>query len=175
MPYCLKLKKFYPLEQLTKIIPEHKRKGQKIVLANGCFDLIHVGHIRYLREAKDRGDILVVALNSDSSIHRLKGRGRPILQEKERAEILSSFSSVDYVTFFDELNVEKVLLALQPDIHAKGSDYTEDTVPEKETVKHYGGSIAITGGPKVRSTSQLIKEIARKLKKETEQYTQDHG
>ena len=166
MPYHPKLKKLYTLENLTGIIQEHKRKGQKVVLANGCFDLIHVGHIRYLREAKDRGDILVVALNSDSSVHSLKGRGRPILEEKERAEILSAFSFVDYVTFFDELNAEKVLLALRPDIHAKGSDYTEDTVPEKETVQHYGGSIAITGGPKVRSTSQLIEEIARKLKKE---------
>ena len=166
MPYHPKLKKLYPLENLTRIIQEHKRKRQKVVLANGCFDLIHVGHIRYLREAKDRGDILVVALNSDSSVRSLKGRGRPILEEKERAEILSAFSFVDYVTFFDELNAEKVLLALRPDIHAKGSDYTEDTVPEKETVQHYGGSIAITGGPKVRSTSQLIEEIARKLKKE---------
>jgi len=166
MPYRLKLKKLYPLKKLTNIIQEQKRKGRKVVLANGCFDLIHVGHIRYLKEAKDRGDILVVALNSDSSVRSLKGRGRPILEEKERAEILSSFSFVDYVTFFDELNVEKVLLTLQPDIHAKGSDYTEDTVPEKETVKLYGGSIAITGGPKVRSTSQLIEEIAEKLKKE---------
>ncbi len=166
MPYRPKLKKLYPLEKLARIIQEHKRKGQKVVLTNGCFDLIHVGHIRYLKEAKDRGDILVVALNSDSSVRSLKGRGRPILEEKERAEILSAFSFVDYVTFFDELNVEKVLLALRPDIHAKGSDYTEDTVPEKETVQHYGGSIAITGGPKVRSTSQLIEEIARKLKKE---------
>ena len=174
MPYRPKLKKLLPLEQLTGIIQEHKRKGQKVVLANGCFDLIHVGHIRYLREAKDRGDILVVALNSDSSVRSLKGRERPILEAKERAEILTSFSFVDYVTFFDELNVEKVLLALRPDIHAKGSDYTKDTVPEKETVKHYGGSIAITGGPKVRSTSQLIEEIARKLKK-TEHKTQDHG
>ena len=166
MPYRLKLKKLYPLEQLTNIIQEQKGKGRKVVLANGCFDLIHVGHIRYLREAKDRGDILVVALNSDSSIRSLKGRGRPILEAKERAEILSSFYFVDYVTFFDELNVERVLLALQPDIHAKGSDYTEDTVPEKETVRLYGGSISITGGPKVRSTSQLIEEITEKLKKE---------
>ena len=166
MPYRLKLKKLYSLEQLTNIIQEQKGKGRKVVLANGCFDLIHVGHIRYLKQAKDRGDILVVALNSDSSVRSLKGRGRPILEAKERAEILSSFSFVDYITFFDELNVEKVLLALQPDIHAKGSDYTEDTVPEKKTVKLYGGSIAITGGPKVRSTSQLIEEIAEKLKKE---------
>jgi len=159
------LKKLHSLEQLANIVREHKHKGEKVVLANGCFDLIHVGHIRYLKESKNTGDILVVALNSDSSVSTLKGKGRPILQEKERTDIISSLYFVDYITFFDELNVEKVLLALKPDIHAKGSDYTEDTVPEKETVKEYGGAIAITGGPKVKSTSQLIKEIASKLGK----------
>lgn len=160
----LKLKKLHSLEQLATIIEERKHKGEKVVLANGCFDLIHVGHIRYLRESKEKGDILVVALNSDSSVRKLKGKGRPILQEQERVEIISSFEFVDYVTFFDELNVEKVLLTLKPDTHAKGSDYTKDTVPERETVKEYGGAIAITGGPKVKSTSQLIEEIASKIK-----------
>ena len=158
------MKKLYTLSQLTKIIQEHKKRGQKVVLANGCFDLIHVGHIRYLKESKKKGDILVLALNSDSSIRKLKGEGRPILNQKERAVIASSFYFIDYITFFDEPNVEKVLLALKPDIHAKGSDYTEETVPEKETVKGYGGTIAITGGPKIKSTSQLIKEIASKIK-----------
>jgi len=158
------LKKLYTLSQLTKIIQAHKKRGQKIVLANGCFDLIHVGHIRYLKESKKKGDILVLALNSDSSIRKLKGEGRPILNQKERAVIASSFYFIDYITFFDEPNVEKVLLALKPDIHAKGSDYTEETVPEKETVKGYGGTIAITGGPKIKSTSPLIKEIASKIK-----------
>ena len=158
------MKKLYTLSQLTRIIQEHKKRGQKIVLANGCFDLIHVGHIRYLKESKKKGDILVLALNSDSSIRKLKGEGRPILNQKERAVIASSFYFIDYITFFDEPNVEKVLLALKPEIHAKGSDYTEETVPEKETVKGYGGTIAITGGPKIKSTSQLIKEIASKIK-----------
>ena len=158
------MKKLYTLSQLTKIIQEHKKRGQKVVLANGCFDLIHVGHIRYLKESKKKGDILVLALNSDSSIRKLKGEGRPILNQKERADIASSFYFIDYITFFDEPNVEKILLALKPDIHAKGSDYTEETVPEKETVKGYGGTIAITGGPKIKSTSQLIKEIASKIK-----------
>jgi len=158
------LKKLYTLSQLTKIIQEHKKRGQKVVLANGCFDLIHIGHIRYLKESKKKGDILVLALNSDSSIRKLKGEGRPILNQEERADIASSFYFIDYITFFDEPNVEKVLLALKPDIHAKGSDYTEETVPEKETVKGYGGTIAITGGPKIKSTSQLIKEIASKIK-----------
>jgi cytidyltransferase-like protein len=168
------LKKLHTLSQLTNIIQEHKKRGQKVVLANGCFDLIHIGHIRYLKESKKKGDILVLALNSDSSIRKLKGEGRPILKlkgegrpilnQKERADIASSFYFIDYITFFDEPNVEKVLLALKPDIHAKGSDYTEETVPEKETVKGYGGTIAITGGPKIKSTSQLIKEIASKIK-----------
>jgi rfaE bifunctional protein nucleotidyltransferase chain/domain len=158
------LKKLYKLSQLVKIIEEHKKGGQKIVLANGCFDLIHVGHIRYLKESKKKGDVLVLALNSDSSIRKLKGEGRPILNEEERVEITSSFYFVDYITFFDEPNVEKVLLAMKPDIHAKGSDYTKETVPEKETVNGYGGAIAITGGPKIKSTSELIKEIASKIK-----------
>lgn len=150
---------------MTKIIQGHKKRGERIVLTNGCFDLIHVGHIRYLKEAKDEGDILIVALNSDSSVRKLKGKGRPLLNQEERAEIIASFSFVDYITFFEEPNVVKVLLALEPDIHAKGSDYTKETVPEKDTVKGYGGKIAITGGPKVRSTSRLLEEIDTKTKK----------
>jgi len=161
----LKLEKLYSLTQLKKIILDHKKKGQRIVLANGCFDLIHVGHIRYLKESKKKGDILVVALNSDASIRKLKGKGRPILSEKARIEIIKSFTFVDYITTFEEQNVEKVLLNLKPDIHAKGSDYTEETVPERETVKGYGGTIAITGGPKIKFTSQIIEEIASKITK----------
>lgn len=158
------MKKLYSLAQLTKIIEGQKKKGKQVVLANGCFDLIHIGHIRYLKESKKKGDILVVALNSDSSVRKLKGKGRPILNENERAEIISSFSFVDYITFFNEEKVDKVLLSLKPHVHAKGSDYTEETVPEKETVQDYGGKIAITGGPKVKSTSKLIEEIAAKIK-----------
>ncbi len=134
-------------------------------MANGCFDLIHVGHIRYLKEAKQKGDLLVLALNSDSSIRKLKGKGRPILDQKERVEILSAFYFIDYLTIFSEDNVDKVLLALKPDIHAKGSDYTKETVPEKETVKSYGGSIAIVGGEKVNSTSQIIERIMSEEKR----------
>lgn len=139
-----------------------------MVLANGCFDLIHVGHIRYLKESKKRGDVLVVALNSDASVRSLKGKGRPLLMEKERGEIIASFFFVDYVTFFNEAKVEKVLLALKPHVHAKGSDYSVETVPERETVKSYGGEIAITGGPKIKSTSEVIQEIASKFKDELE-------
>lgn len=147
---------------MAEIIHGLKSKGKTIVLANGCFDLIHIGHIRYLKEAKQKGDILVLALNSDKSVRRLKGEGRPILEEKERIEIMSALSYVDYVTAFDEDNVESILMALKPDIHVKGTDYTEETVPEKDTVRSYGGRVAIVGGPKVKSTSELIQEIAKK-------------
>ncbi len=159
------MRKVYSLARLTEIIQGHKKRGERIVLTNGCFDLIHVGHVRYLKEAKDKGDILIVALNSDSSVRKLKGKGRPLLNQEERAEIIASFSFVDYITLFEEPNVVKILLALEPDIHAKGSDYTKETVPEKDTVKEYGGKIAITGGPKVRSTSRLLEKIDTKTKK----------
>ncbi len=158
------MRKHYSLPRLKKIIDTEKHKGKKIVLANGCFDLIHVGHVRYLKESKKKGDILVLALNSDSSIRRLKGKGRPILNEKERVDILSSVSCIDYITIFEEKTVENILQALKPDIHAKGSDYTEETVPEKATVRSYGGGTAITGGPKVRSTSQIISQIRDSFK-----------
>jgi len=134
-----------------------------VVLANGCFDLIHVGHIRYLKESKKRGDILVVALNSDSSVRKLKGKGRPILLEDQRAEIISSFTFVDYITFFNETKVDRVLMNLKPHVHAKGSDYSAETVPERDTVKEYGGEIAITGGPKIKSTSEVIAEIVARF------------
>lgn len=159
--------KLKPLSELRRVIAIEKAKGKTIVLANGCFDLFHVGHIRYLRAAKSKGDVLVVALNRDSSVRRLKGKGRPILPQKERAEVLAAFSFVDYVTIFSEPMVTKVLLALKPDIHVKGSDYSQETVPEKDTVKAYGGRVAIVGGPKIRNTSQVIRDIAVRMKKET--------
>jgi rfaE bifunctional protein nucleotidyltransferase chain/domain len=161
------LDKFKSLSELRRIVAAQKARGKAIVLANGCFDLFHVGHIRYLRAAKAKGDVLVVALNSDSSVRRLKGRGRPILPQGERVEILAAFSFVDYVTVFREATVTKLLLALKPDIHAKGSDYSRETVPERDTVRAYGGRVAIVGGPKVRNTSQVIRDIAAKMRKET--------
>jgi rfaE bifunctional protein nucleotidyltransferase chain/domain len=153
------LGKYIPLKQLAGLIRQARSRGKAVVLANGCFDLFHVGHVRYLQEAAAQGDVLVVALNSDASVARLKGPGRPILPERERAEILEAFACVDYVTIFPEDTVEQVLLALKPDIHAKGSDYTRDSVPEKDTVRGYGGRIAITGGPKIRNTSEIIRQI----------------
>ncbi|MCJ7565906.1 MAG: D-glycero-beta-D-manno-heptose 1-phosphate adenylyltransferase, partial [Candidatus Aminicenantes bacterium] len=111
-----------------------------------------------------KGDILIVALNSDSSIRKLKGKGRPILPQRERADILSAFACVDFITIFNEPNVENILMALKPNVHAKGSDYTKKTVPERETVLAYGGRIAIAGGPKIRSTSEVIPRILAKTK-----------
>lgn len=155
--------KLVSLEELKKITASLKEKGKRIVLANGCFDIIHVGHVRYLRDAKSRGDVLIVALNSDESVKSLKGEGRPIMNQLDRAEILSSFEFVDYILIFEERDVSKILLELKPHIHAKGSDYTEETVPERDVVLSYGGEIAICGGKKVRSSSKIIKEI--KIKK----------
>jgi len=152
--------KLLPLARLQDVVSAEKKKGRKIVLANGCFDLIHVGHVRYLREARARGDLLVLALNSDASVRRLKGPRRPVLPEVERVEILSSFSSVDHIVLFDEPTVKRILLALKPDVHAKGADYSPDTVPEKETSKKIGAETAIAGGPKIRNTSAIIRRIA---------------
>jgi len=156
----LKAAKLRTLAELVPIVARLKRKGRRVVLANGCFDLIHAGHVRYLEDARRRGDVLVVAINSDASVRRLKGRGRPILPAGERAEILAAFAAVDYVTIFGEPNVERILGALEPHVHAKGSDYTKATVPERETVKAYGGAIAIAGGPKIRNTTDIIGRIA---------------
>lgn len=146
-------------EEIGKIAAELKAKGKKIVLANGCFDLIHVGHIRYLREAKSYGDVLIVAINSDESVRKLKGPGRPLLPEKERAEIVDSLEMVDYVFIFDEPDVREILRELRPDYHAKGGDYTPETVPEKDVAEAVGAKVIITGGEKVRSTSEIIRRI----------------
>lgn len=132
-----------------------------IALANGGFDLLHVGHIRYLEASKKMADILVVALNSDHSLQSLKGSNRPIIDEKGRIKMIAAFSCVDYVTLFDQNRVDQVLLTLKPDFHCKGSDYTEETVPERETVRSYHGRIAIVGGAKVRSTSEIIHQISQ--------------
>ena len=137
--------------------------GKRIVLANGCFDVLHAGHIRYLQGARDFGDYLVVAINSDEQVKKLKGAGRPILSEQDRAEIVAALEVVDAVTIFSEPTVEELLLAMRPDVHAKGTDYTEETVPERETVKSYGGQVAIVGDPKNHSTSDLISRVAQPL------------
>jgi rfaE bifunctional protein nucleotidyltransferase chain/domain len=151
--------KFFTLPLLTTAIAREKEKGHIIVLANGGFDLIHVGHVRYLQQAKAMGDILVVALNSDCSLKKLKGAGRALIDEQGRVRIISALACVDYVTLFSEETVTGVLLALTPHFHCKGSDYTLDSIPERDIVAGYGGKMAIVGGDKVRSTSLLIKTI----------------
>jgi len=145
---------------LTRVVNEAREKGARIVLANGCFDVLHVGHIRYLAGARALGDILVVGINSDRQVARLKGVGRPIMRAEERAELLAALQSVDLVTVFDEPTVEALLLALKPEIHAKGTDYTEDSVPERDVVRSYGGRVAIVGDPKDHSTTELISRLA---------------
>lgn len=130
--------------------------GAKIVMANGCFDVLHAGHVRYLAGAKELGDLLVVGVNSDDQVRLLKGPGRPVMSEAQRAEIVASIEAVDLVTIFAEPTVEELLLALRPDVHAKGTDYTEDTVPEREVVRSYGGRVAIVGDPKDHSTTELL-------------------
>lgn len=136
-----------------------KKAGQTIVLTNGCFDVLHAGHIRYLQGARELGDVLVVAINADAQVTALKGIGRPILAEHERAELVASIEAVDFVTVFDEPTVEQLLLAIQPDVHAKGTDYTEETVPERDVVRSFGGRIAIVGDPKNHSTSEMLKRF----------------
>jgi rfaE bifunctional protein nucleotidyltransferase chain/domain len=132
-----------------------------VVLANGCFDVLHAGHVRYLEGARALGEILVVAINSDDQVARLKGEGRPILPAHERAEIVASIEAVDLVTIFDEPTVTELLLAIKPDIHAKGTDYTENTVPEREVVRSFGGSVKIVGDAKNHSTSELIGRFSK--------------
>jgi rfaE bifunctional protein nucleotidyltransferase chain/domain len=145
-------------ELLTRINTDRKN-GSRVVLANGCFDVLHVGHVRYLAGARELGDVLVVGVNSDSQVERLKGLGRPILPAMERAELVDALNSVTYVTVFDEPTVQELLLALKPDIHAKGTDYTEDTVPERDVVRSYGGRVAIVGDPKDHSTSAILARL----------------
>ena len=146
-------------EELIKTVVEARAAGLRIVLANGCFDVLHVGHIRYLAGARSEGDLLIVGVNSDEQVREQKGEGRPILPAAQRAEIVAALESVNYVTVFHEPTVEELLLALKPDVHAKGTDYTVDTVPEREVVKSYGGRVAIVGDPKDHSTSEILSRM----------------
>lgn len=138
-----------------------RKEGAKIVFANGCFDVLHVGHTRYLAGARQLGDLLIVGVNSDDQVRIQKGAGRPILSEIERAELVAALESVDYVTVFEEPTVEQLLLTLKPDVHAKGTDYTADTVPERDVVRSYGGRVAIVGDPKDHSTSSLLARLRK--------------
>jgi rfaE bifunctional protein nucleotidyltransferase chain/domain len=143
-------------QQLVKAVGLKRADGASVVLANGCFDLLHVGHIRYLEAASELGDLLVVGINSDKQARKLKGDGRPFMPEDERAEIISALACVDLVTIFSEPTVTELIEDIKPDIHAKGTDYTVDSVPERETVRAYGGKVAIVGDPKDHSSTALI-------------------
>ena len=146
-------------ETLIGRVRDARDRGMTVVLANGCFDVLHAGHVRYLEAAKSIGDMLVVAINSDEQVATLKGDGRPLLPESERAEIVAALTAVDLVTIFNEPTVRELLLAIKPDIHAKGTDYTEDTVPERDVVRSFGGRTAIVGDPKDHSTSDMIRRV----------------
>ena len=137
-----------------------KKAGAKIVFANGCFDLLHAGHVRYLEAARALGGLLVVGVNSDGQVRKQKGEGRPFVPERERAEIIASLRAVDVVTIFREATVEALLLAIRPDIHAKGTDYTEESVPERNVVLSYGGRVAIVGDPKNHSSSEMLASMS---------------
>ena len=144
---------------LAARVTEDRVRGLTIAFANGAFDLLHVGHVRYLEGAKREGDRLVVAINSDASIRGLKGPNRPVLSEGDRAELVAALRAVDYAVIFDEPTVASLLELLKPDVHCKGTDYTVDTVPERETVRAYGGRIAIVGDPKDHSTTELLSRL----------------
>lgn len=146
-------------ENLLQRVAEWRTAGEQIVLANGCFDLLHVGHIRYLRGAKALGGKLIVALNSDESVRRIKGSGRPLMPENERAEMLAALSMVDAIVVFDEPDVRALIAEIRPDVQAKGTDYTRETVPERNEVLAYGGRVEIVGDPKDHSTSEFVSQL----------------
>src|SRR5438132_14265363 len=153
--------KIVPRAVLREKVAEHKSHGRRIVFANGCFDTLHVGHIRYLESARREGDVLVVGVNADSSVCHLKGPGRPILDENARAQLVAALRCVDYVVLFAEPNVEALLEELRPDVHAKGTDYAAESVPERAVAARLGIRVAIVGDPKEHSTQQLLESIRK--------------
>ncbi len=155
--------KVRPLAELAEECAAWRTQGFRVVLVNGAFDLLHVGHVRYLADARTHGDRLVAAVNSDRSVRDSKGSGRPIMPETERVEILSHLWMIDRICLFDEPTVARVLLTLKPDVHAKGTDYTVETVPEREVVAAYGGETVICGDPKEHATTDLIGEVVKRF------------
>ena len=157
------IKKVCSLNKLPNLVRKLKKDNKKVVFANGCFDVLHVGHIRYLEGAKSLGDILIVGINSDKSELQLKGTGRPVMPEEDRIEIVAALKCVDYVVPFSDLTVENLLRTIKPAIHAKGTDYTAETVPERDIVLSYGGQVAITGDRKDHSTTDIISKIQQQF------------
>jgi D-glycero-beta-D-manno-heptose 1-phosphate adenylyltransferase len=158
----LPVKKVFTREELKHQIETWRSSGEKITLANGCFDLLHVGHTRYLHAAKQLGGRLVVAINSDQSVRKLKGENRPLMPALERAEILAALSAVDAVVIFDEPDVRALIRQMRPDVQAKGTDYTVESVPERDTVVECGGRVAIVGDPKDHSATEIIRRLEQR-------------
>ncbi len=153
--------KIVSFDKLRTLLEEHRRKRKRIVLSNGCFDTLHVGHIRYLESARQEGDVLVTAVNADSSVRALKGLPRPILEEQARAQLVAALRCVDYVVIFAEADVNRLLEELRPHVHAKGTDYTAENVPERGTAERLGIRIAIVGDAKNHSTRALLENIRK--------------
>jgi len=151
-----------PRSDLASLGERLRGEGRRVTFANGCFDLLHVGHVRYLQGAREQGEILVVGINSDRSVTALKGPGRPLLSAEARCELITALECVDYAVVFDELNAESVLRDLRPDVHCKGTDYSEETVPEREVMKALGGVVRIVGDTKNHSTRELLARMAKK-------------
>ena len=147
------------IDEAARLAERLRAEGKRIVLANGCFDLLHVGHIRYLHDARTLGDVLFLGLNDDAAVGRLKGPGRPVMPAAERAEMLQALRDVDHVVIFPDDTADALVARLRPDVHAKGTDYTSETVPEAATVRATGGRVAITGDPKSHSTRDVIASI----------------
>lgn len=149
-------------QQLKRRVEKWRQAGEKVTLANGCFDVLHVGHIRYLRAAKELGGRLIVAINSDESVRALKGSGRPLMPAEERAEVISALADVDAVVIFQEPDVRALIREVRPDVQAKGTDYTADNVPERDTVVECGGRVEIVGDPKDHSATKMIRRLEQK-------------
>ena len=160
-PFRRAASKVASLDALKGVCAEARKAGKSIVLANGCFDLLHVGHTRYLQGARAEGDLLIVGVNADASVRKLKGEGRPLQNEQDRALLVASLHVVDWVVIFPEDTVETLLLTLKPDVQCKGTDYTTETVPERDVVKSYGGRVAIVGDPKDHNTSTLLQQLSQ--------------
>jgi len=155
--------KVLELEEARAVADAARAEGRRVVLANGCFDLLHVGHVRYLAAARALGDLLIVGLNSDASVRRLKGPGRPLMPAEERAELIGSLAAVDHVVVFEDDTADRLVTLLRPAVHAKGTDYTRETVPERATVHVSGGEVAIAGDPKAHATGDLIALIVERF------------
>jgi rfaE bifunctional protein nucleotidyltransferase chain/domain len=151
--------KVAPLEAVHERVLSARREGKTVALANGCFDVLHVGHVRYLEGARAEADVLVVGVNGDASVRRLKGEGRPVMPAVDRALLVAALRAVDHVVVFEEDDVTPLLRTLQPDVHCKGTDYTTDTVPERDVVRAYGGRVAIVGDPKDHHTRALLARV----------------